>query len=109
MNDSARPQTARNRDRAIGRLRSLTTGTALAGFVATGAFGALAAATYSGHTSTATDTTGTGKTGRSATQSSTTNDQTTTDNSNSSSTLNSTLNAATTQRQKAYVTTGGSG
>lgn len=54
MNPSARPQTSRNRDRAIARLNSITTGTAIAAAVATAGFGALAAFTYSGTTDAAT-------------------------------------------------------
>lgn len=48
MNEAARSRTARERDAALARLRSLTTGTAVAAIVATGGFGALAAITYSG-------------------------------------------------------------
>lgn len=54
MNPAARPQTSRNRDRAIARLNSITTGTAIAAAIATGGFGALAAVTWSGTTVAAT-------------------------------------------------------
>ncbi len=40
--------TAAGRDRAIRRLRAITTGTALAGILGVAGFGALAGATYSG-------------------------------------------------------------
>lgn len=56
MNPSARPQSSRNRDRALARLNSITTGTAIAAAVATAGFGALAAFTYSGTTNAATTT-----------------------------------------------------
>lgn len=53
MNPSARPQTSRNRDGALRRLNSITTGTAMAAAVATAGFGALAAINYAGTTSAA--------------------------------------------------------
>lgn len=53
MNPSARPQTSRDRDRALARLNSITTGTAIAAAVATAGFAALAAFTYSGTTDSA--------------------------------------------------------
>lgn len=58
MNPSARPLTSRNRDRALARLNSITTGTAVAAAIATGGFGALAAATWSGSSGTTDTTTG---------------------------------------------------
>jgi hypothetical protein len=54
MNESTRPTSARERDRALGRLRSITTGTAVVATVATAGFGALAAFTWSGATDTTT-------------------------------------------------------
>ena len=48
MNHAARSLTARERDAALARLRFLTRGTAVAAIVATGGFGALAAASYAG-------------------------------------------------------------
>ena len=48
MHPSARPRTARERDRALGRIRSITTGLAVLGTAATAGFGALAAVTWSG-------------------------------------------------------------
>jgi hypothetical protein len=54
MNPSARPLTSRSRDRALARLNSITTGSAIAAAVATGGFGALAAATWSGSSNTTT-------------------------------------------------------
>lgn len=47
MNHDPRPHIHRRR-RAIGRLRSLTTGAAVAGLAGTAGFGVLAAATWSG-------------------------------------------------------------
>jgi len=58
MNPSARPQTSRNRDRALARIRSITTTTAVAATVATAGFGTLAAFTYSGASTDATNATG---------------------------------------------------
>lgn len=58
MNPAARPQTSRNRDRALTRLSSITTGTAIAAAVATIGFGGLAAANYSGTTNAATTVSG---------------------------------------------------
>ena len=49
MDDFAtRRQSVRQRDAAMERLKSITTNTALAGIIGTGAFGVLAAANYSG-------------------------------------------------------------
>ena len=50
VNPSARPRTARERDRALRRIRSITTGLAVLGTAATAGFGALAAVTWSGST-----------------------------------------------------------
>ena len=58
MNGSSRPSSSRRRDAAVERLRSLTVGTAVAGLVATGGFGALAAFNYAGVPATGTDTQG---------------------------------------------------
>lgn len=44
--------TSRDRQRALQRLRWLTAGTAVAGLVAVGGFGYLAAVSYPGHSST---------------------------------------------------------
>jgi hypothetical protein len=61
VNASTRPLNSRRRDEAVDRLRSLTVGTAVAGLVATGAFGALASFYYSGQvTSANADTSGNG-------------------------------------------------
>jgi len=46
--DATRWQGVRQRDAAMERLKSITTNTALAGIIGTGAFGVLAAVTYSG-------------------------------------------------------------
>jgi hypothetical protein len=48
MNPATRPLNSRSRDRAVDRIRALTMGTAIVGFAASGAFGALAAVTYAG-------------------------------------------------------------
>lgn len=55
MNPSTRPTTTRERDRALRRLRSITTGLAVLGTAATAGFGALAAVTWSGSTTAGTD------------------------------------------------------
>jgi hypothetical protein len=58
VNPSARPQTSRNRDRALARVQSLTARTAVAATIATAGFGGLAAFTYSGTSgATGVDTT----------------------------------------------------
>jgi hypothetical protein len=63
MNTDRRPQIHRRRH-AINRLRSMTTGVAIAGIAGTAGFGALAAATWSGDSTSsgasgASDTSGT--------------------------------------------------
>lgn len=50
MKDAARATTARERDRALRRLQSITTGTAVIATLATAGFGTLAALTWSGAT-----------------------------------------------------------
>jgi hypothetical protein len=55
MNPSTRPTPARERDRALRRLRSVTTGIAVVGTAATAGFGALAAVTWSGNSTSGTD------------------------------------------------------
>jgi hypothetical protein len=59
MNAATRPLNSRARDRAVDRIRAWTVGTAVAGFVATGAFGTLAALTYAGQPATNGDSSGT--------------------------------------------------
>jgi hypothetical protein len=59
MNAATRPLNSRARDRAVDRIRAWTVGTAVAGFVATGAFGTLAALTYAGQPATTGDSSGT--------------------------------------------------
>jgi len=54
MNDPARPTTRRERDRALDRLQSITTGTAIAATIASVGFGTLAAFTWSGASTDAT-------------------------------------------------------
>ena len=48
MNPATQRLNSRSRDRAVDRIRALTMGTAIVGFAASGAFGALAAVTYAG-------------------------------------------------------------
>jgi len=53
MNDPARPTTRHERDRALERLHSITTGAAIAATIASAGFGALAAVTWAGDSTTA--------------------------------------------------------
>lgn len=105
MNPSARPQTSRNRDRALARVTSITTQTALVASIATVGFGGLAAITYSGTPAAA--------------GSDSTNVNGTTNNSSNGTTSGSTVTnpftglqatqpPRTSTRQKARVTSGGS-
>jgi hypothetical protein len=55
MNDPARPTTRHERDRALDRLRSITTGTAVMATLASAGFGTLAAFTWSGTTTDAAE------------------------------------------------------
>jgi hypothetical protein len=117
MNPSARPLSSRNRDRALARLNSITTGTAFAAAIATGGFGALAAATYSG----STDSTGAGA-GTGTTTSDTSNSvqdpvapaltlraPAATDSPSTVTGLQPTSAPVATVKKKARVTSGGSG
>jgi hypothetical protein len=60
MNEPARPTTRHERDRALDRLRSITTGTAIAATVASAGFGTLAALTFSGTSTDAANGSDTG-------------------------------------------------
>jgi hypothetical protein len=55
MHESTRATTARERDRALDRLRSITAGTAVMATMATAGFGTLAAFTWSGAATGNTD------------------------------------------------------
>lgn len=110
MNPSARPQTSRNRDRAIDRLRSITTGTAVAATIATAGFGGLAALTYTGTSADAT----TGSAGTTVPAGifgggTTTNTTNSTTNSTTSGRLQPVPAPTATTKHKAQVTSGGSG
>lgn len=100
--------TAAQRNRALGRLRSFTVGTALASAAATGAFGYLAVVTNPG--TQVTDTTSTTTTADS--QSTSTNNSAsgavTTTNPTATPGLQSSTSGVTTTRHRAHVTTGGS-
>jgi hypothetical protein len=107
MNPSARPQTSRNRDRALARIQSITTRTAVVASIATVGFGGLAALTYSGTSDTAAAADPT-------TQSvdGSTTDPTATDPTNgtgATSGLQATPAPIATPKHKAHVTSGGSG
>jgi len=52
--NAANRSTPADRNRAVARLRALTIGTTIAGVAAVGAFGTLAAVSYSGHATGAT-------------------------------------------------------
>ncbi len=104
--------TAAQRNRALGRLRSFTVGTALASAAATGAFGYLAVTTNPG--TQVTDTTS-GTTTTADSQSTTTSDSGSGTTSSTATTspvatpgLQSSTSGITTTRHRAHVTTGGS-
>jgi hypothetical protein len=108
MNPSARPQTSRNRDRAVASLQSITARTAVAATIATIGFGGLAAYTYTGTTDGAStiDSNAAGAT----TDGSTTN--TTTGAAATAPTpagLQAVAAPTATKRPRARVTSGGSG
>jgi hypothetical protein len=110
MNPSARPQTSRNRDRALARLQSITTQTAIAASIATVGFGGLAAFTYSGTTDStnAVDTNGqAGSVDGTSTDSTSGTGATSTDTTGAG--LQPTAAPAATAKHKARVTSGGSG
>jgi cytoskeletal protein RodZ len=119
MNDATRPLTTRSRDRALDRLRTLTAGAALVGFAGTGAFGALAALNYAGHSTTTTGTTGSSSTNASSGSNSntgssrsdtSTNSGTTSNDDSSNTDLFQAAQLPTTQGTgSAHVSTGGSG
>jgi hypothetical protein len=116
--DSANRRSSPDRDLALRRLRRFTIGTAFAGALGSVAFGALAAATYSGTSpSTAaaqmTTTSGTSSTTSGSSSSSTSDDEESSDDGESSDDSSS-LQAATaaptttTTHRSAQVSTGGS-
>jgi hypothetical protein len=111
MNSSARPQTSRNRDRAVARIESITRRTAIAATVATVGFGGLAAFTYSG---TSDATTGSDTTVQAGSVDGTTTDATagtesTTTSDGASAGLQAAPAPTATPTPKARVTSGGSG
>jgi hypothetical protein len=107
MNPSARPQTSRNRDRALARIQSITTRTAVVASIATVGFGGLAALTYRGTSAAnAADTTSQNVDG-STTASPTDNTASATDSVTAG--LQATPAPAATRKPKARVTSGGSG
>lgn len=110
MHPSARPQTSRNRDRAVARIQSITTRTAVVASIATVGFGGLAAFTYSGSadTTAATDTTTQAVDGA-ATDATTSTDTTTTTTATDAATGLQATPAPTATTRKARVTSGGSG
>lgn len=114
MNSASRRSSA-DRDRAVGRLRTITIGTGLAGVVAVGGFGAIAAASYDGTSkndgaitaavTTAADTTSTSTS--TSTTAADTSPTSTTSTTTSSSGL-STTTAPTTTTGGAHASTGSS-
>ena len=110
MNPSARPQTSRNRDRALARIQSITTRTAVVASIATVGFGGLAALTYSGTTDStaAADATNQTLAGASTGASSTTA-TTTPATGGVTSGLQPTAAPTATPTRKPRVTSGGSG
>jgi hypothetical protein len=97
-----------DRDRAISRLRSITVGTTIASVAAVGAFGAVAAMSYTG---TSADVTTAAVTTTTSTGAGTSNSSTTTSTSTSSSTsLQATAapTTTTTTTSGAHATSGGS-
>jgi hypothetical protein len=110
MNPSARAQTSRNRDRALARIQSITTRTAVVASIATVGFGGLAALTYSGtsDTTNAADTTSQNVDG-STTDTTTNTDPTTSATNGVTAGLQATPAPTATTKHKARVTSGGSG
>lgn len=100
--------TAAQRNRALGRLRNFTVGTALASAAATGAFGYLAVATNPGTqvTDAAAITTTTADTQSTGGSDSTTGSATTSPTATPS--LRRSTSGATTTTRRPHVTTGGS-
>jgi|GEM_PF-6450496 hypothetical protein len=108
MNPSARPQTSRNRDRAVARIESITTRAAVLASIATVGFGGLAAFTYSGTSDTAAAADTTGQSVNGSSNDTTATDPTTNGNGTTSG-LQATPAPIATPRHKAHVTSGGSG
>jgi hypothetical protein len=105
MNPSARPQTSRNRDRALARIQSITTRTAVVASIATVGFGGLAALTYSG----TSDAANVGGSTTDTTTHTTTGTDTTPATDSVTSGLQATPAPTATTRHTARVTSGGSG
>ncbi len=105
MNRAARRSPA-DRDRAVGRLRTITIGTGLAGVVAVGGFGAMAAASFDG--TSADDGAITAAVTTTAAGSTSTTPTTSTTSSTSSSTGLSTTTAPTPSAGSAHASTGSS-
>jgi hypothetical protein len=111
MNPSAKPQTSRNRDRALARVGSITSKTAIIASVATVGFGGLAAFTYSGDPSVTSIDQTTNSTDA-TTNDTTTNSSGTTSGRTSGGTTNglqATQAPTTSTRHKSHTTSGGSG
>jgi hypothetical protein len=109
MNESARPQTSRNRDRALARLQSITTRTAIAASMATVGFGGLAAVTYSGTSDATTANTTVPATVVGGGATDTTTDTTAGTTNGASSGLQAVPAPTASTRHKSHVTSGGSG
>ena len=101
---SATRLTPSERDRAVGRLRALTIGTAVAGVIATAGLGTVAAVSNPG-SSTADGATTAAVGGSSSDSTSTT---TTTTTSSSGTSLQAAATPATTSSGQAHVSTGSS-
>jgi hypothetical protein len=98
-----------SRDRSVRRLRRLTVGAAIAGSAATAGFGAVAAVTYPGSTSSTTASFGsTAATTTSTTGGTTTTDAATTAVATAAPTMTTTTTSASTTTRTGRVTTGGS-
>jgi len=111
VNPSAKPQTSRNRDRALARVGSITSTTAIMASIATVGFGGLAAFTYSGDPSLTsidqtTNATDNGTNNASTDSTGTTNGTT---SSGSTNRLQATQAPTTSTRHKSHTTSGGSG
>lgn len=108
MNQRARPQTSRNRDRALARLNSITSGTAIAAAIATAGFGALAASNYSGTTDAATTTNDNAAAGATIDPGAAAQVPTATDSTSAVTGLLPTSPPVAAVKKKAKVTSGGS-
>ena len=109
----ATARTSADRDRAVDRVRRLTVGAGVAGVVAVGAFGGLAAMTYRGADATVTTaavtTTTTGSTTQAASDDdAATDDDTTNATTTTRTTSGTTTPTVTTTTGSGHATTGGS-